>query len=824
MLGRCTPEQAGISQGQIDAFLRHLSANEVNMHSVLLLRGNNIFYEHYWKPFSAEKRHRMYSVTKTFVSVAVGCLIDEGKLHLDDRIIDFFPDKLPKVVPELLQKQTVRHMLMMSTCFAGMNWFVPGVTDRTAFYFSHEPVKPSGSLFYYDSTGSYILGVLVERVSGKSLLGYLREKVLDKIGGFENAEILETPDGTPWGDSAMVCTPRALMNFARFLMNYGTWDGERLLSEEYLRAATACQTDNNLEGAKSYDTWGYGYQIWRTEQNGFACFGMGGQYAICVPDKDFICVCTGDNQGFSNVTNPATFRAIFDNLLPEPRDIPRLDETEGLPIAHGMRYSDFARRVSDEIYLCRENPMGIRWFRFELEGDDKYLFYENAQGLQALHFGMGENVYGKFPQRGYSDGRGNVHQITDFRYDCAASAGWLEPQKLQIRVQVIDRYFGNLVMTFGFVDENSVGVSMIKCAEDFFQEYSGWMIADRLNLRVTQKPEQEIAIRKGWTHLAQSFEAQALAERELKSLFDVTAPSELLATERELASAWQNTPHMHALMVLMLGIPTLMRKYDALGIPDEIRKSTLSGIPIWMETCLRRSGAYGMIEYPWLVNHMRCRLFRIGRLNYILEKTHLPVHIFQNAAGEIAALCVAGLFFDADGKRSPELPEHGFASTYSEKDGFAEGYSVEFVCGHVRTDVVRLNLREWNKIYTPGDVGLAVHIPEGEPLDTDAVLASMRGAKDFYRMYFGIRPKIFTCESWLLDPQYAVVMPQGRIAAFMKLFSQTPFRATDWQMRQRVFEYATPSAAIAKTSLQKAIAQYYADGHTLSAGEGFILA
>lgn len=315
MMDFVSPEQAGLPPRRIAEFLRTLRENGCNMHSVLMARGNHLCFERYWAPFTADKPHRMYSVTKSFVSVAVGCLIDEGRLSLEDRVVSFFPDKLPEELSPLLEKQTVRDMLMMSTCFAGFNWFLPGVEDRTRFYFAHRPDKPAGTLFDYDSTGSYILGVLVERVSGMPLLDYLKAKVLDRIGGFETAQLLSTPDGTPWGDSALICTPRALMNFARLVMNGGVWEGERLLSADYLRAATSFQTDNNLEGRVNFDRWGYGYQFWMTERHGFACVGMGGQYAICVPEKDFIFVCTADTQLSESVMAAVIFRAVFDCLV-----------------------------------------------------------------------------------------------------------------------------------------------------------------------------------------------------------------------------------------------------------------------------------------------------------------------------------------------------------------------------------------------------------------------------------------------------------------------------------------------------------------------------
>ena len=473
MIGFTTPREAGFSEQSIEKFLQELRRRGLNMHSVLMLRGENIFFERYWAPFTSETPHRMYSVTKSFVSVAIGCLLDEGKIALDDPIVKYFPDKLPETLSPYMAEQTIRHMLMMSTSWAGGSWFTPGVVDRTKFYFSQTTNRPAGTLYDYDSTGSYILGALVERLTGMRLLDYLKQKVLNRIGGFENADMLSVPDGVAWGDSALLCTPRALMNFARFVMNLGLWEGERLLSEEYLRAATSAQTTNDLECRKGYNRHGYGYQIWMNER-GFSFHGMGGQFAICVPEEDFIFVCTGDNQ-YNDMYAEILFRAVFDILIPAEETVE--PESGALSTAYGEVQSDFAAKISGKTFVCDVNPMGIKWFRMELGAEEGCFIYENAQGEKRLPFGMKKNVFGKFPQMGYSDDRGNVHEITDFRYDCAASAGWIEEKKLQLRVQIIDRYFGSVVMTFGFRDESTVGVRMIKHAEDFLSEYDGWMAA-----------------------------------------------------------------------------------------------------------------------------------------------------------------------------------------------------------------------------------------------------------------------------------------------------------------------------------------------------------
>lgn len=455
---------------QIRRVISELNRRRINLHAVVVSVDGKIIYEEYRAPFTADTPHRMYSVTKSFVSAGIGCLIREGRLRLEDRVSDYFPDKLPDDMPEELRGQTVREMLIMNTALVGVNWFLPGVTDRTACYFSQKDVHPAGALFSYDSTGSYVLGALIERLSGMKLTEYLKSRFLNELGGFENAQILQTADGVAWGDSALVCTPRALERFARLVMNEGVFNGRQLIDREYLRQATSFQTDTALSGIDTYDTYGYGYQFWMTAHGGFALLGMGGQHAIVLPDKKLIFVMCGDNQynpHYGDIVHDALFRELYpEEECPSPK---------GLPTASGRPHSDFAARIDGARFALKPNRMGWKWFRLCFAADEGTLEYENAQGVKRLSFGLGENRFVKFPQRGYSDGRGNVHDETsDFLYDCACSAAWKEERKLFIRVQIIDRYFGNLHMNFGFRDENACALQFNKVAEDFLNEYHGW--------------------------------------------------------------------------------------------------------------------------------------------------------------------------------------------------------------------------------------------------------------------------------------------------------------------------------------------------------------
>ena len=475
-----------LSRSQIDKVMGIASQNRLNLHSVLIWQNGKMLYEAYREPYTAQTPHRMYSATKSFVSIAVGALSDEGRIALDDPIVKYFPDKLPKTgISRELREQTIRDMLTMQTCFPEIgNWFKPDVRDRTVYYFSRTPVRPAGTLFYYDSNASQVLCALVERLSGKPFLTYLKEKVLNEIGEFENADMLLTPDGTAWGDSGLLCTPRALLQFARFVMQKGEWNGKQLVSRAYIEEAVSRRVETCMTGTGHYQEKGYGYQIWKTDRDGFAFHGAGCQTAYCVPDQKLIFVCTGDLQNDSDRMRDILYRAWFEEAV-DPLFGDRQKYTppcQGvLPdvTALGEAYSPLQERICGKTFQCLPNEMGITEFSLHFEGNNGRFCYGNPQGKKEIIFGMKRNVTGYFPQYGCSDTYGNVHTISDFRYRCEASAGWLSDRCLQILVRIIDRYNGILVITIGFNGETKAGIRMKKNMEDNLNEYNGMLGAYR---------------------------------------------------------------------------------------------------------------------------------------------------------------------------------------------------------------------------------------------------------------------------------------------------------------------------------------------------------
>ena len=477
-----TPESAGISSASIERYLRHLEAHGLATHNVLLSRGDDIVFARYWKPFDREFCHRMYSVTKSIVSLAIGFLVQDGKISLEDRLFSYFPAESAQITDANFSALTIRNMLRMATTRPAPYWFHYPDYDRVALYFQKNdtPTRPQGSYFEYDSFGSFILGALVERVSGQTLLAYCREKFFDAIGVSDTAAFLTCPGGHSWGDSALVCRPEDLWRIARFTMNYGAWDGKQLLNRAYVQAATTKQIDTPQESG--IEAQGYGYQIWMGYGDAFFFNGMGCQFALCVPSRDVILIYNGDNQGnptAKDVVLDGFFELVLSEMgpdsLPEAggaaRSLDRYARELSLFALRGAGRSPLTEAIHGREFSLSENPMGITRIRFTFCGDGGVFSWTNAQGDKSLPFGFGYNAFAHFPQEGYSDDMGG-HRTKNFYYRCAASAEFPQENTLHLYLQVIDRYFGNAHMVFTF-DGDTVRVEMKKTAEDFLNEYQG---------------------------------------------------------------------------------------------------------------------------------------------------------------------------------------------------------------------------------------------------------------------------------------------------------------------------------------------------------------
>ena len=313
------PEAAGISASCIIDALREIDIREVSMHSFLLCKDDCLVAEGYYAPVKKNDLHRMFSVTKSFTSIAIGLLQEEGRLSLDDSIVKFFPEYVPNAseAHPWLIATTIRDMLSMRSCHASTTYDkFSSKTDWVKSFFTVAPTHKPGTVFHYDTSSSHTLCALVEKLTGMKMLDYLRNKVLNEIGFSKEAYCLTDGFGVSMGGSGLMATSRDFMLFALLILNNGKLNGKQYISADYIKESTSFQTATCVTGPVPSESQGYGLQFWIGEHGSIVCYGMGGQLAILLPEYNTAIVTTADTQGYQG-GNQVIYDAIFRHILPE---------------------------------------------------------------------------------------------------------------------------------------------------------------------------------------------------------------------------------------------------------------------------------------------------------------------------------------------------------------------------------------------------------------------------------------------------------------------------------------------------------------------------
>lgn len=277
----------------LDRLQREAGTLGLALHSVEVLHGDELVVSTTCPPLTVHTPRRVYSVSKTVTALAVGLLAAEGRLDLDDLVVQHFPEQVP--VHPWLAETRVRDLLTMRGPHRATTYDRAG-RDWVASWFRVPPTHRPGAVFTYDTSGSHVLAALVERLAGTSLTAYLRPRVLDPLGVSASFRFLTDPEGVSQGGSGLVCSPRDLLRLGRLLRDGGASDGERLVPADLLQRMTTAQADTSLQGWGAQLTGGYGHLLWLPAGGGWLMFGMGGQLVHVDPERDLVVVVTGDTQ------------------------------------------------------------------------------------------------------------------------------------------------------------------------------------------------------------------------------------------------------------------------------------------------------------------------------------------------------------------------------------------------------------------------------------------------------------------------------------------------------------------------------------------------
>ena len=486
----------GISPKTLLALLERLEQAHIPMHSLHILRRGKPELEAYYAPCHKGQLHRMFSISKSLTALAILKLYETGSISLDASICQYFPEYVTADTHPWIRQTTLRDMLMMRSCHASTTYKFDKKLDWVESFFTVAPTHKPGTVFHYDTSASHTLCALVEKLTGRPMLDYLKDVMLREIGWSEESYMLTDPFGHSMGGSGLMATSEDLVLLGKLLMQDGCWKGKQLIQRELLSDALAWHSATAVTGPITSECQGYGYFFWRGEQDARICYGMGGQLVLCYPARELLVVTTADTQGM-NGANQLIYDAIHQILLPglesrEATDTASDAGREALwqkvsrlciePIAsvcsQGCSYQLRSESPSsgEEMtpavkYLDpRTDGARIQGLVYRIQGDSAFsdlsLELSDREGVLRytlngtacrLSFGLDRVIPGHFP----------VYDMF-----CASSGTWLDEHTFYIRTHLLDTSVGGVYIQLYF-GEKDVTVFMKKQEETLFGEYTG---------------------------------------------------------------------------------------------------------------------------------------------------------------------------------------------------------------------------------------------------------------------------------------------------------------------------------------------------------------
>jgi CubicO group peptidase (beta-lactamase class C family) len=391
-LPRSTPENQEVRSDSILEFLDAVENAKLEFHSLMVLKHGQVIAEGWWKPYAADLKHMLFSLSKSFTSSAIGSLVNAGKVGLEDAVISFFPEDLPLEISTNLRAMKVGHLLCMasghsddptnsSSIRESQNWIKTILEQPVDF----EP----GTHFVYNSGASFLLSAIVQKVSSQTLLEFLKPRLLEPLG-IEHATWASNVQGIHFGGWGLSITTEDIAKFGQLYLQKGVWNGQQILSSIWIEQATSSQVSN---GDKPTSDWqqGYGFQFWRCQHGAYRGDGAFGQYCVVMPEQDAVVVITSAVNDMQQVLD-----LVWEHLLPglnssqtlKPSNVSEILTHKllnlELPVVQGEKNSEIASQVSSLNYSFEVNEANIQSMSFNFLAQQLELNVTNDSGNHTL--------------------------------------------------------------------------------------------------------------------------------------------------------------------------------------------------------------------------------------------------------------------------------------------------------------------------------------------------------------------------------------------------------------------------------------------------------
>lgn len=463
------PEEIGVSSKGIKNMIEEFEKNNIEVHSLMVLRHGKVAFQSWAYPFTPEMPHIMYSVSKSFTSIAIGFAIEEGLITLDTKLVDIFPEFNDEKDSDL-QNITVYHLLTMT---AGK--IVGYLTDRTKnqwiqdFFDAPWGFKP-GEGWEYISENQFMLSAIINKVTGVSMREYLSDRLFAPLGIRENPYWECDGNGVEAGGWGLYITTEELARFCQCCLNGGKFKNKRVIPENWIKYATNKIVNNTgaLGTANEDCVSGYGACFWMNgEGKGYRADGMFSQFGFVFPEYDSCMIMTGCEieEGFTKECVWKHFDELFcEETDKATSDIPELKALPDLP--KSKIRSHFEEMLSSKKLILNPSvaleavkfPLSVLPIYTTFMSADRAGYYNNFE----IDFTENECILtwdeGKERNTIHASLDGKVSfsplRLGGVDYTSSASACWINENNLSIWIRPLGA-IGQRRLRFEFHDDGS---------------------------------------------------------------------------------------------------------------------------------------------------------------------------------------------------------------------------------------------------------------------------------------------------------------------------------------------------------------------------------
>ena len=441
-LPRSTPEQEGVSSESIvnliDAFEKKIEF----VHSYMIVKNGKVISEGWWDPYGPNIPHELWSLSKSFTSTAIGFAVEEGLIQIHDFVKDYFPEKSPENPTWQLKQLRVKDLLTMSTGHTSEPRLGQSSDDWVKHFLESELKLRPGTYFMYNTPATYMLSAIIQRVTGEKLVDYLYPRLFEPLG-IDRPEWEMDPEGINTGGWGLHLTTEDIAKFGVFYIQEGKWNGNQLLSSDWIKMATSKQVSNGSDPDNDWSQ-GYGFQFWRSRFNTYRGDGAMGQFCLVIPEHNTIVAITSGTDNMGGI-----MQIVWDELLTKMNSSEMIFNPEGIEILRkksaslelkpidGKMSKALAKKFFNKKIKIAKNKEAVEFIFFNSKKNEVEIKVNGK--IETIPFGFGEYI--KSELKGHLPFTSSNHKIvpkSSLRYSknkkIAVSGAWITENEFQMRI------------------------------------------------------------------------------------------------------------------------------------------------------------------------------------------------------------------------------------------------------------------------------------------------------------------------------------------------------------------------------------------------------